>query len=84
MLSDNEVNHGRCTDVIQTQLTYYRKQVGHDVWCHAIDLAGYGTQQFIGEKVNIMGGWSEQVLHFFSLAERGLGSLVEEIEAVSL
>ena len=84
VLSDNEVNWGRNTDVIQAQLTYYRKKVGHDVWCHAIDLAGYGTQQFIGEKVNIMGGWSERVLHFLSLAERGLGNLVEEIEAVSL
>ncbi len=86
VLSDNEVNCSWKNNLttIQHKLDAYRARVGHDVWCHAIDLAGYGTQQFIGPKVNVMGGWSEQVLHFLSLAERGFGSLVAEIEAVSL
>lgn len=90
VLSDNEVN-GRswmtCDfgyKAIQSKLDQYRAKVGHDVWCHAIDLQGYGTQQFIGAKVNIMGGWSEQVLHFVALAEQGLGGLVDEIEAIEL
>jgi hypothetical protein len=90
VLSDNEVNgrawrtndYGHKT--IQTYLERYRAQVGHDVWCHAIDLQGYGTQQFMGAKVNIMAGWSEQVLRFVALAEQGLGGLVDEIEAVEL
>ena len=88
VLSDNEVN-GRSWmtydygyKAIQSKLDQYRAKVGHDVWCHAIDLQGYGTQQFIGAKVNIMGGWSEQVLRFVAQAEQGFGGLVDEIEAV--
>lgn len=90
VLSDNEVNgrSWRTNDygykTIQSKLDQYRAKVGHDVWCHAIDLQGYGTQQFTGAKVNIMGGWSEQVLRFVALAEQGLGGLVDEIEAVEL
>ena len=90
VLSDNEVN-GRSWmtydygyKAIQSKLDQYRTHVGHDVWCHAIDLQGYGTQQFIGAKVNIMGGWSEQVLRFVAQAEQGLGGLVDEIEAIEL
>ena len=86
VLSDNEVNSswGNNLGTIQRGLIKYRLKVGHTVWCHAIDLAGYGTQQFVGPRVNVMGGWSEQVLRFIALAEGGLGSLVEEIEAVEL
>ena len=86
VLSDSEVNSPfrGTTQTIQCKLDEYREQVGHDVWCHAIDLMGYGTQQFLGPQVNVMGGWSEQVLHFLALAESGFGGLVEEIEAVNL
>jgi len=90
VLSDNEVNghtwgsrdYGYKT--IQTKLDQYRASVGHDVWCHAIDLQGYGTQQFVGDKVNVLGGWSEQALRFVVLAEQGLGGLVDEIEELAL
>ena len=90
VLSDNEVNgrSWRTRDygyqTIQAELDRYRAKVGHDVWCHAIDLQGYGTQQFMGARVNIMGGWSEQVLRFVALAEQGFSGLVDEIEAVEL
>jgi len=90
VLSDNEVNaHSWRTGLygyqtVQAKLDEYRAKVGHDVWCHAIDLQGYGTQQFMGPKVNVMAGWSEQVLRFVSLAEQGLGGLIDEIEAIVL
>lgn len=87
VLSDNEVNlHGRMgrNQPMQQALARYEKKVGHDVWCHAIDLQGYGTQQFMGPRVNYIAGWSEQVLSFVSLAERGFGSVVSEIESVVL
>ena len=89
VLSDNEVNGGGWWSrdnkkVIQHNLDEYRKRVGHDVWCHAIDMQGYGTQQFIGEHVNIIAGWSEQVLRFVSLAEQGFGGIVNEIDAMTL
>ena len=82
ILSDNEVNRG--TSTMQGQMDAYRRRVGHDVWCHAIDLQGYGTTQFIGPKTNYIGGWSESVLRFVSLAEMGFGTLVDEIDATEL
>lgn len=93
VISDNECNHeggirswryatGRKT--IQSWLEKYRKQVGHDVWCHAIDLQGYGTQQFIGSKTQVLAGWSESVLRFVAMAESGFGGIVTEIEAMEL
>ena len=93
VLSDNEVNscygtwysyggNGQLT--IQRCLDAYRRKVGHDVWCHAIDLQGYGTSQFIGPKVNVMAGWSDQTLRFISIAESGFGSMVSEIDGMVL
>lgn len=90
VLSDNEVNGGGSwifrdnKAVIQSWLDRYRHKVGHDVWCHAIDLQGYGTQQFAGSKVNFIAGWSEQALRFVSMAEAGFGSLVDEIDSTEL
>lgn len=87
VISDNEVNGGWWSDnrkAIQSKMDEYRRHVGHDVWCHAIDLMGYGTQQFIGPKTNIMAGWSESVLRFIGMAEAGFGSVVEEVESVVL
>ncbi len=91
VLSDCEVNMAFCgrafgsrTRTVQHALDAYRAHVGHDVWCHAIDLQGYGTQQFAGAKVNVMAGWSEQVLRFVALAEHGFGGLVNAIEAICL
>lgn len=90
VLSDNEVNGTgwwrpcKGSEVIQRKMDEYRRKVGHDVWCHAIDLQGYGTAQFAGPKVNIMAGWSDQVLRFLALAERGTGSLISDIESVQL
>lgn len=55
-------------------------RAANDIWVHAIDLKGYGTQQFHGQKTNIMAGWSEKVLQFIQLAESGVDSLQEAIE----
>ena len=85
VLSDNEVNGWRCSvGTIQNELDAYRRLVGHEVWCHAIDLQGYGTQQFAGPKVNIMAGWSDSVLRFMGFAEAGFGGIVHEIEAMTV
>ena len=89
-LSDNECNcgfihGGYCwygekpiMDLVRT----YRNDVNRDVWVHAIDLQGYGTQQFQPKdsKVNIIAGWSDRVFDFIALAERGYGSIVKAIE----
>ena len=80
ILSDNECNARWGRIPVQTIADEYRRRTGHDLWVHAIDLQGYGTQQFYGAKTNIIAGWSEKVLDFIKLAEQGEGSLINTIE----
>lgn len=89
ILSDNECNSsggyywltGCRKDPVQVIADEFRKKSGDDIWVHAIDLQGYGTQQFHGKKTNIIAGWSEKVLDFIRLAESGEGNLEKAIEA---
>lgn len=81
ILSDNMCNCGRST--IQSYADTYRKDIGKNIWVHAIDMAGYGTQQFVGDHTNIIAGWSEKVLEFVRLAEEGEGTLEKRIEQYS-
>lgn len=92
MLSDNEINSGWCGidyyygltpkkgTTCQVLADEYRKTINKNLWIHAIDLQGYGTQQFIGGKTNIIAGWSERLLEFIALAEEGLSTQVKKIE----
>lgn len=87
MLSDNEINSGfdngrfiRGSETLcQRLLNDYRNTVNKDVWFHGIDIEGYGTQQFKGNKVNIISGWSEKVLSFINLTETGTTTLKDTI-----
>lgn len=78
VLSDNEANSSKGT--IQTYANNYRNSINKDFWVHAIDLQGYGTQQFTGDKTNIVAGWSEKVFEFINLAEEGIGTQVKLID----
>ena len=83
MLSDNEINSGWSggfKKTCQSLADEYRRKINPDLWVHAIDLQGYGTQQFIGDKTNIIAGWSERVLEFITLVEQGMASQVATIE----
>lgn len=82
VLSDNECNCGYswCNHkTVQALADEYRKTSGNDIWVHAVDLQGYGTQQFHGSKTNIIAGWSEKVLDFVNLAEQGENTLEKTI-----
>ena len=82
ILSDNMCNSGVTywqRKTVQTLANEYRKVSGNDIWVHAIDLQGYGTQQFSGPKTNIIAGWSEKVFDFINLAEEGQGTLEKKI-----
>ena len=81
VISDNECNGSFWSKPIQALADAYRHQTGNDLWVHAIDLQGDGTQQFQGPKTNIMAGWSEKVLDFILLAEQGEGNLEKTIAA---
>lgn len=83
ILSDNEINcgwFGGYTRTCEPLAAKYRKEINPDLWVHAIDLQGYGTQQFNGAKTNIIAGWSEKILDFISLAETDRKKQVEMIE----
>ena len=82
ILSDNEINSGWGGGYVRTCQSLadtYRKQVNPNLWVHAVDLQGYGTQQFIGGKTNIVAGWSERLLEFMNLAEQGIDTQVDYI-----
>ena len=80
ILSDNQVNWGDAKP-IQSLADEYRRNVNPDCWVHGVDLQGYGTQQFIGGRTNIITGWSEKLLDFIKIAEDGLDTLTKRIEA---
>ena len=84
IISDNMCNSGYSYwrhQSVQALADEYRKKSKRDLWVHAIDLQGYGTQQFTGPKTNIIAGWSEKVFNFILLAEQGEGNLEKAIEA---
>ena len=80
VISDNECNGGYWSKPVQSLADEYRKLTNNDIWVHAIDLQGYGTQQFHGKKTNVIAGWSEKVFSFIKLAEQGEGNLERTIE----
>lgn len=88
VLSDNEcngqINGGytwyRHESTVQSLVDAYRKKANPDFWVHAVDLQGYGTQQFIGGKTNLISGWSEKLFEFITLAEQGEDSLIKRIK----
>ncbi len=78
IISDNECN-GSYGPPVQSIVEEYRNKIGKDVWVHAIDLMGYGTQQFCGPRFNLIAGWSDKVLDFIKLAEEGWGSITQRV-----
>jgi 60 kDa SS-A/Ro ribonucleoprotein len=79
ILSDNEINYGYGA-VCQRYVEEYKRNVNPKVWIHAIDMQGYGTQQFYGDRVNILAGWNEKILDFIYQVEQGTDSLIGKIE----
>lgn len=86
ILSDNEINSGynqiswlNRQETCQAYVEQYKKEINPDVWVHAVDLEGYGTQQFNGKNVNIIAGWSEKLLEFIGLAEEGIENQLKRI-----
>ena len=83
VISDNECNYGCCYnrgEPVQKMVNRYRENVNKNAWVHAIDLMGYGSVQFMGDKVNLLSGWNEKVFEFISLVEAGKENLVERID----
>ena len=81
-LSDNECNASDdgLDQPVQKLVNEYRQTYNREFWVHAIDLQGYGTQQFKGDKFNLISGWNEKILSFVNLAEKGLNTLINTIQ----
>ena len=81
IISDNQCNRASWHRglPLQALADEYRSEMNNDLWVHAIDLQGYGTQQFAGARTNIIAGWSEKVFDFILLAEQGEGALEDAI-----
>ena len=82
VISDNECN-SPWRGTVQSYADDYRFETGRNIWVHAIDIQGYGSQQFKGEKTNIVAGWSEKVFDFINLAEEGESTIVNRISEYS-
>ena len=83
ILSDNECNsnfHGP----VQRWADKYRLASGKMIWVHAVDLQGYGTQQFYGQHTNLIAGWSEKIFQFIPIAEQGEENLIKAIQNYKL
>lgn len=84
ILSDNECNYAglygwRGDHTVQRMADEFRRESGRNIWVHAVDMMGYGTQQFAGSHTNIIAGRSEKLFDFILLAEKGIGSLEQRI-----
>ena len=84
--SDNICNDSEygLRKTVQGKADDYRQRFNRDFWVHGVDLQGYGTQQFIGRNFNLIAGWSDAVLPFINLAERGISSLAVAIGEYSV
>lgn len=83
MLSDNMCNYDFFSEHetnAQKALNTYRKNINSDVIMHAVDLMGYSTKIFKNEKTNnYIAGWSEKLLEYIMLYEKGITSLEKDI-----
>ncbi|MBR2834786.1 MAG: TROVE domain-containing protein [Coriobacteriales bacterium] len=81
--SDNECNssYRGLYKTVQGLADTYRSKYNKNFWVHGVDLQGYGSQQFCGNRFNLIAGWGESVLPFINLAEKGISTLVEAIES---
>lgn len=75
ILSDNESWSGNA----QSEYLRYRNTTKTDPYIYAIDIAGYGTTDLAGGRVTHISGWSEKLLDFIGIKEKG-DSMVNYIE----
>lgn len=70
--------------IAQRALDDLRRKLGHDVWMHVWDLAGYGTTQFAGKQVTHLAGFSDTALQFIAGAENGFATQLDAVEHLLL
>lgn len=84
ILSDNE-SWSESYYGLNVQRAYnnYKRITGSDPYIYAIDIQGYGTHDISSEKVTHLTGWSDKLLQFVSIKEKGV-DIVKWIEQKEL
>jgi hypothetical protein len=68
-------------DSLQQMLDMYKRNINPNVFLHSVDLEGHGTSPFApNKKVNVIGGWSDKLIEYISLTEKGEQTLINDIE----
>lgn len=64
----------------------YQKEVNSNCFLHSVDLAGYGTSvsPLNQKNVCLYAGWTDKFMDLMDYAERGVGSMIQEIEEFQL
>jgi len=58
------------------------KKIAPNAYLHTVDLSGYGTSQVAinDHNVALYSGWNTKFLDLIAQVERGIGSLIQDIE----
>jgi len=84
ILSDNESwSESYYGSSVQTAYNDFKRITGSDPFIYAIDIQGYGTTDISSEKVTHLTGWSDKLLQFVSIKEKGV-DIVKWIEQKEL
>lgn len=84
ILSDNESwNEHTYSSSVQSEFLKYKKRTGADPIVFAIDIQGYGTKDVTGKNVFHLAGFSDRLLDFIKMVEKG-ESLVEYVRNYEL
>lgn len=67
----------------QKKYNEYKKFTKTDPFIYAVDIQGYGTKDISSPKVIHLTGWSERLLDFIGIYEKG-GSMVDYINSVEV
>lgn len=62
----------------------YCKKYNANPFVYSVDLAGYGTTQFPGNKIFLMSGFSSKIFDTMKLYERDKNALLNEIRSIEL
>jgi hypothetical protein len=80
ILSDNESWNEFS---VQKSYNQFKRITGSDPFIYAIDIEGYGTHDISGGKVTHLTGWSDKLLQFINIKEKGV-DIVKWIENLPL
>lgn len=85
MLTDEQSWRETYSGGVTPQASYeaYKKATGADPYVYSIDLTGYGTAEYIGNRVFQLSGWSNALLDYIGKMEDG-ENLVKHIKSIEL